>query len=212
MENRAQLTAAVLISASLFVLVVLTAGGYFIATGLMASGPDQDTVAEPEPIPQDTLTDGHNPELNESKVRIEFIRLVNAERNRTGAGPLTTHSRLDNLSLYHAIDLSENDLSGHTSSDGRSVGDRNRQFGVCGPSLSENVVVFPDPEFPNNESVSTEYQLAEASFEAFVDSEDHYEAMINEENTYTGVGVVLREDGRATIVQTFCHESPHTAN
>jgi uncharacterized protein YkwD len=184
--------------------------GYFLYVETTQT--DQENIAEQaSAFPEETLDDGHNPALNESQIESKFVTMMNDEREANGVPRLSTHTRARKLALYHATDLSEADIGGHVSSDGRTLAERNKQFGVCQHQVAENVHVYQPGYNVSEEYPETgERRLADHAFESFVNSEPHYESMVSAEFSYTGVAVVVREDGRMTVVQVFCGDRPLT--
>jgi uncharacterized protein YkwD len=210
MGRKAKLGGAALALAVCLSVFVFGGLGYFLYVETTQT--DQENIAEqPSTFPEETLDDEHNPALNESEIEAEFVAMMNDEREANGVSRLNTHSRAKKLALYHATDLSEADIGGHISSDGRTLAERNKQFGVCQRHIAENVYVYQPGYNVSEEYPETgERRLANHTFEGFVNSESHYESMVSAEFSYTGVAVVVREDGRMTVVQVFCGDRPLT--
>ncbi len=69
----------------------------------------------------------------------EVIRLVNVERAKVGAAPVTAQSQLTQAAQRHAIDMGCNGLLSHTGTDGTSPFDRIDQSGYQWSTAGENV-------------------------------------------------------------------------
>ncbi len=69
----------------------------------------------------------------------EVVALVNAERARVGAGPLTLEPRLTLAAQRHSEDMAANSYMDHVSLDGRTMSDRGTAAGYRYRALGENV-------------------------------------------------------------------------
>ncbi|WP_239332972.1 CAP domain-containing protein [Frankia sp. CiP3] len=69
----------------------------------------------------------------------EVVVLVNAERARTGAGPLASEPRLALAAQRHSEDMAANSYMDHVSLDGRTMSDRAAAAGYRYRMLGENV-------------------------------------------------------------------------
>ncbi|WP_371525931.1 sigma-70 family RNA polymerase sigma factor [Streptomyces sp. NBC_01283] len=69
----------------------------------------------------------------------EVTRLVNAERAKSGCGPLTLNSKLGNAAQGHSDDMAERDFFDHTNPDGEDPGDRVTAAGYKWTTYGENI-------------------------------------------------------------------------
>ncbi|WP_256106466.1 sigma-70 family RNA polymerase sigma factor [Streptomyces sp. ODS05-4] len=69
----------------------------------------------------------------------QVTALVNAERQRSGCGPVSQNSLLDTAAQRHSADMAARDYFDHTSPDGRSPGDRVTAAGYRWSTYGENI-------------------------------------------------------------------------
>ncbi|GAA3148290.1 sigma-70 family RNA polymerase sigma factor [Streptomyces rectiviolaceus] len=69
----------------------------------------------------------------------EVTRLANAERAKSGCGPLTLNSKLGNAAQGHSDDMAERDFFDHTNPDGEDPGDRVTAAGYKWSTYGENI-------------------------------------------------------------------------
>ncbi|MGB8944509.1 MAG: CAP domain-containing protein, partial [Streptomyces sp.] len=69
----------------------------------------------------------------------EVTRLVNAERAKSGCGPVTLNSKLGNAAQGHSDDMAERDFFDHTNPDGKDPGDRVTAAGYKWTTYGENI-------------------------------------------------------------------------
>ncbi|WP_327278692.1 MULTISPECIES: CAP domain-containing protein [unclassified Streptomyces] len=105
----------------------------------------------------------------------EIVSLVNAERAKAGCPALTVNPKLTQAAQTHAEDMAENNLNGHTGSDGSNEGTRLDRVGYNWSSWGGNVSSgFPD---------------SKAHVDGWLNSAPHKKAVLNCNFTETGVGV-----------------------
>ncbi|MEV0523807.1 sigma-70 family RNA polymerase sigma factor [Streptomyces sp. NPDC050439] len=69
----------------------------------------------------------------------QVTRLANAERAKSGCGPLTLNSKLDDAAQGHSDDMAERDFFDHTNPDGKDPGDRVTAAGYKWTTYGENI-------------------------------------------------------------------------
>ncbi|MGW6025382.1 sigma-70 family RNA polymerase sigma factor [Streptomyces sp. NPDC055099] len=69
----------------------------------------------------------------------QVTRLANAERAKSGCGPLTLNSKLDDAAQGHSDDMAERDFFDHTNPDGKDPGDRVTAAGYKWSTYGENI-------------------------------------------------------------------------
>lgn len=69
----------------------------------------------------------------------EVTRLANAERAKSGCGPLTLNSKLGSAAQGHSEDMAERDFFDHTNPDGKDPGDRVTAAGYKWTTYGENI-------------------------------------------------------------------------
>ncbi|MEV2253545.1 sigma-70 family RNA polymerase sigma factor [Streptomyces sp. NPDC050147] len=69
----------------------------------------------------------------------EVTRLANAERAKSGCGPLTLNSKLNDAAQGHSDDMAERDFFDHTNPDGKDPGDRTTAAGYKWTTYGENI-------------------------------------------------------------------------
>ncbi|MGW7070620.1 sigma-70 family RNA polymerase sigma factor [Streptomyces sp. NPDC054855] len=69
----------------------------------------------------------------------QVTRLANAERAKSGCGPLTLNSKLDDAAQGHSDDMAERDFFDHTNPDGEDPGDRVTAAGYKWTTYGENI-------------------------------------------------------------------------
>jgi len=165
---------------------------------------------EPTPVSLESQKLVDDPRYNATEIEIHLYTLVNQERQEHGADPLTRYKRVDNVSRYHAVYIAANKNVTHRNPNGTSALERHDKFNICTTHVGENVAGWDVPSSlgSKNESPSVEKRIAQEIFESWVDSEGHYENMLNPEWTNTGMGVVINDDSYIAAVQNFCEQKP----
>lgn len=69
----------------------------------------------------------------------EVTRLANAERAKSGCGPLTLNDKLGNAAQAHSDDMAQRDFFDHTNPDGEDPGDRVTAAGYKWSTYGENI-------------------------------------------------------------------------
>lgn len=107
----------------------------------------------------------------------EVIRLVNEERAKVGAAPLTAQSQLTQAAQKHAIDMACNDAFGHDGSDGSTMSSRLADFGYVYSRAGENV--------------AGGYETPADVMAGWMSSEGHRRNILNPNFTEIGIGYVI---------------------
>lgn len=68
-----------------------------------------------------------------------FGQLLNQERVRAGLSPVSANGTLERIAAGHAQDMEQRDFFSHTSSNGRTLGQRTRAGGYGFCSVAENI-------------------------------------------------------------------------
>ena len=127
----------------------------------------------------------------------KILELVNKEREKVGAAPLTLMAETTESAQYKADDMAERNYFNHNDPNtGKTNGldylDAN-QNGKC-KYISENIRWTPFED-------SNEYLIVKG----WKDSKPHYDAIKDERYTKTGIGITRDDDQqRYYIVQHFC--------
>ncbi|MGW6270026.1 sigma-70 family RNA polymerase sigma factor [Streptomyces sp. NPDC055060] len=98
--------------------------------------------ATPKPTPTSSAPQAPQaPEApaGSSAYSAEVTRLANAERAKSGCGPLTLNSKLGNAAQAHSDDMAERDFFDHTNPDGEDPGDRVTAAGYKWSTYGENI-------------------------------------------------------------------------
>ncbi|GAA0636103.1 hypothetical protein GCM10009535_10330 [Streptomyces thermocarboxydovorans] len=108
----------------------------------------------------------------------QVLALTNAERSKTGCGPVTADSRLAKAAQLHSEDMSANNYFSHTSQDGRSFADRAKAQG------------YPSP---GAENIAKGQSSAAAVMDAWMNSPGHRANILNCDLKTMGVGVTTSD-------------------
>jgi uncharacterized protein YkwD len=162
---------------------------------------------EPTPVPAESQEIVDEPRYNTSAIELHLYLLVNQEREEQGLDPLTRYKRVDNVSRYHAVYNAANEKVTHYNPNGSSVSDRHEKFDICDGRVGENVVGGHIPD-ERNSTDSVEKQIAQRLFETWMNSQSHYDNMLDPNWTNTGMGVVINRDSYVAAVQNFCEQKP----
>ncbi|MFE6161620.1 sigma-70 family RNA polymerase sigma factor [Streptomyces sp. NPDC056486] len=121
-----------------------------------SASPSRTRKPSPKPTPSKTRTKAPKPEATPKPTRsssapkapqapagnsysAEVTRLVNAERSKSGCGPLTLNSKLGKAAQGHSEDMAERDFFDHTNPDGKDPGDRVTAAGYKWTTYGENI-------------------------------------------------------------------------
>jgi uncharacterized protein YkwD len=125
-------------------------------------------------VKQDTLVLTETIVLTEQEN--EIYNMVNQVRIEYGLPPLTLNKKLVEAARAHATDMIKKDYFAHTTPEGKIyyewITDANKYFVSTGENIAKN------------------YKTATATIEGWKKSEKHYQNIIKEIYTDTGVGVV----------------------
>ncbi|AHI00696.1 CAP domain-containing protein [Kutzneria albida] len=106
------------------------------------------------------------------------LELVNQARANAGCKALREDSRLDTAAQNHSSDMSDHDYFSHTSQDGRTFADRERQAG------------YPSP---GGENIAQGYRTADAVMDGWMHSEGHRRNILD--CGYASIGIGMDSDG-----------------
>lgn len=114
-----------------------------------------------------------------SDFETQVVELVNQERQSQGLPVYGVDTRLREAARVHAIDMACNGFTGHTGSDGSSVGDRVLAQGYVWSWVGENYYV-----------TSNTTDAPRIAFEWWMDSTPHRSNLLSPNYTQFGVGYV----------------------
>ena len=122
----------------------------------------------------------------------KIFELVNIEREKAGASPLTRSSILDEAAMIRAAEIKTVDnLDGapHTRPDGTGYRSLLEDMGIASNRCGENITrAKPTPQDAMN---------------AWMDSEGHRRNILRENYGSIGIGVYQRPDGKLDWIQIF---------
>lgn len=158
--------------------------------------------------------------LNTTKVEVEFKEIFNTERRDRGLNELSLRPALTELATGHAQDMAEHDYIGHEDSAGKTHTDRFEEAGLlpecnldtagnryypgaenaAGALINEPLMQSWDEEVI---TITTERELAQYLFDAWMNSPPHKEVMVLESAEEIGLGLATSgNDVYATL--KFC--------
>ena len=151
--------------------------------------------------------------LNRTEIEYAVHERVNDRRTDHEVGTVGFDDDLREVARYHSRDMAEEGYFAHESPDGKTLGDRYRQFDYdCRVPTDdgryatggENLYMI---EFPTG--AYDEEEIAEEAVEGWMNSEGHRENMLADHWENQGIGVVVieieDEDAVAVYVtQNFC--------
>ena len=118
------------------------------------SSDDSSTSPGPDPSSEDGTSGGSDPgdaddgntdpgddDPDLSSFASARLAAVNAEREATGAPPLTWNDHLEAAALGHTQDMADNNFLSHTGSDGSSMSQRIQDAGYDYHACAENIAV-----------------------------------------------------------------------
>lgn len=100
--------------------------------------PSKTPTVTPRPSASRT-TPGTAPAPGNQSYSTEVTRLVNAERAKSGCGPMSLEPRLGTAAQRHSQDMAERDFFDHTNPDGADPGDRITAAGYRWSTYGENI-------------------------------------------------------------------------
>lgn len=121
----------------------------------------------------------------------EILDLVNREREEQGVQPLVVDQRLDVSAQYKASDMEARDYFSHVDPD---TGVKN------GLDKADELVNGACSYIGENIQRNGVGNTSQATFDSWKSSRSHYEAMINPDYVYTGIGI-----SGVYVVQHFCY-------
>ena len=108
----------------------------------------------------------------------EVVRLVNAERSKTGLAPLTQDWQLSRVARYKSQDMKDLGYFSHTSPTYGSPFEMMKSFGITYRTAGENI--------------AKGYSTPEAVVKAWMNSPGHRANILNSSYTHLGVGYVAQ--------------------
>lgn len=127
----------------------------------------------------------------------ELLELVNKERAKEGVKPLKLDTKLNATAQQKADDMVRYNYFGHVNPSSKLHGYQlvfKANPGRC-KTASENLELVTDGE-------PTSYWLMYDG--GWVDSEQHYKSIVNENYSTTGFGFATGKDGKFYAVEHFC--------
>lgn len=123
---------------------------------------------------------------------------VNDARTERGLAPLESDDALAAVAANHSAHMARNDYVNHTQPDGTTIADRYAAAGIeC--RGGENIYFTP-----NGALRVSEQAFAETVVRAWLASPGHRRALLNEDYTTQGIGVVVSESGGVYVTQDLC--------
>ena len=119
------------------------------------------------------------PSAQNSTFEARVLELVNEERKRTGASPLTMDTQLSNIARVKSLDMQQNGYFSHTSPSYGSVADLLKLFGISFEAAGENL--------------AHGYSTPETVVEGWLNSESHRSNILS--SNYRKIGVGYIEEG-----------------
>jgi rare lipoprotein A len=124
---------------------------------------------------------------NLTKIRNDFLRLVNSDRSSFGLSPLVIDDKLNTLAQYRTNDMAANDYFSHWDAQGRDANDLRKNYAIP-QALSENLA-------KDINLTLAEYGLMRSAI--------HRVNILNPEWTRVGFGITKAGDGSYIFVQLF---------
>ncbi len=182
--------AIALLVAFLLVACAGIRGGRDIAPASLGAG----SAAPHERLPKVGRSAGQSCEVN-NRLELRVFTLANRARREAGLPLLEMRYDLVRLARRHARDMAVRDYFSHYDPDGRGPGDRAREDRVQYSVFAENLARVRYGGDP-----------ARLAVEGWLESPGHRRNLLDEtaaEYSFTGVGVVRREDGTVLLSQVF---------
>jgi len=165
-------------------------GGRDIAPSSYVAG----AAAPLEPLPKVGRSSGQSTEVS-NRLELRAYTLANRARREAGLPALEMRYDLGRLARRHAKDMAVRDFFSHYNPDGEGPGERARDERVYFTVFAENLARVRYADDP-----------ARLAVEGWLQSPGHRRNLLDEtaaEYSFTGVGVVCREDGTVLLSQVF---------
>jgi uncharacterized protein YkwD len=146
----------------------------------------------------------HPPErqvaLSQADLTVELLRLTNETRRQHGLQPLTVHLSLQMAALSHAQEMRDLQYFSHASpTPGRGTSRQRIQLYGCNPVfVAENIFECSGYDIG---------LVPRFAAQAFLQSPEHRENLLNPSVTHMGIGLVAR-DGCVSVSQVFASLKP----
>ena len=165
----------------------------------------------------DVSTSKRTERLDEARTAHLVHEYVNEERTERGLDPLEYDSDLASVATTHSQDMAERNSTTHVSADGRSVAERYDQAGyqcdaVTGgnataatpETVGQTTVYTPIKTDRGQEFINSERELARVIVNAWMQSDDQRDRLLQPSWRVDGVGVEIRSDDTAYVTQNYC--------
>jgi Ca2+-binding RTX toxin-like protein len=129
-----------------------------------------------------------NPILTELGFDQQLIDLINQERAKSGAKPLTSNDQLDEASDKHALDMATNNNLSETGSDGSTPESRIKKEGFLSANVGETIANGAD---------------ANEVFNTWLKDPNQSKKILNPTFEESGVGTVSSKDGKLFWAETY---------
>ncbi len=143
---------------------------------------------EPEPKPPPEPEPEPEPYTINSAGETRMLELINQERQKAGAPPLTMHKKLRELARLKSQDMVENNYFSHYSEKYGSPFDMMKDHNILYWSAGENIAKAAGVDAAHN---------------SLMKSDGHRENILNPEFDYAGIGIVIDSLGTYYITQMF---------
>lgn len=129
---------------------------------------------------------------------LSMLKLINAERKKQGLRPLKLDADLTRACRYHSYDLATQNYFNHSTFD-RINGELVQ---VGGPF--DRIKKFYSASLVKGENIAAGNGSADATFDQWYRSQEHYDTMLDVDATKAGVGLVYDEHAPFGYYWTFC--------
>ncbi len=123
-----------------------------------------------------------------SKLRLEVLKLVNAERAKSGLAGLRMNPTLQTSAQQYARDMAIDNFFGHISPSGETLKNRMEKSGYYRPFFQSDCLCVA--RYLMGENLARGQKTAKEVVRDWLRSPGHREAMLNEDFTDTGIGIV----------------------
>ena len=112
---------------------------------------------------------------------VELINLINSERAKNGAEPLTINWEVARLAIYKSEEMTRHGLFSHES--------------LVYGSPAQQLKLFQVPHSIVGANIAMGQETAQEVLEAWKDSPSHYANLVNADYTSAGAGLSFDENG-----------------
>lgn len=160
-------------------------------------------------------------DFDQRVVEDELVELLNEERQQRGLQTVTQWDVLTEMAGDHAANMREYDYIGHVQPDGTDIEDRFRANGLMPeceiptgdgryyPGAENAIGAFVNQRMERWDTgetirITSEQDLAEYFFEAWMDSDGHRKAMLTPAVGRVGLGISINDDGEVYAALKMC--------